>query len=71
MILYKKRAYSGFLLVVKKYSMARLPRIVVICHWVRHLKKDKPLNRGRSLAVELAPIRVNVVSPGFVAPKSP
>ena len=25
----------------------------------------------RSLAVELAPIRVNVVSPGFVAPKSP
>ena len=25
----------------------------------------------RSLAVELAPIRVNIVSPGFVAPKSP
>ena len=25
----------------------------------------------RSLALELAPIRVNVVSPGFVAPKSP
>ena len=25
----------------------------------------------RSLAVELSPIRVNAVSPGFVAPKSP
>ena len=25
----------------------------------------------RSLAIELSPIRVNVVSPGFVAPKSP
>ena len=25
----------------------------------------------RSLAVELAPVRVNVVSPGFVAPKTP